>query len=43
MGNLKGHYSCRVGDYRILLEVDKAKRIVYVEKIEHRSAVYKHS
>jgi len=40
-GNLKGYYSYRVGDYRILFEIEKQQLLVYVEKIEHRKDVYK--
>lgn len=40
-GNLAGHYSYRVGDYRILFEIEKKKLLVYVEKIEHRARVYR--
>ena len=40
-GNLSGYYSYRVGDYRILFEIEKQKLLVFVEKIEHRREVYK--
>ncbi len=40
-GNLKGYYSYRVGDYRIIYEIIKQKLLVYIEKIEHRREVYK--
>jgi mRNA interferase RelE/StbE len=40
-GNLKGYYSYRVSDYRILFEIDRKKLLVYVEKITHRSIAYK--
>jgi mRNA interferase RelE/StbE len=41
MGNLKGYYSYRVGDYRIIFEIDKKKSSIYIEKIAHRRQVYK--
>ena len=41
VGNLKGYYSYRVGDYRIVFEIEKRQSIVYVERIEHRSGVYR--
>lgn len=41
VGNLKGYYSFRVGDYRIVFEVDKKKSVIIIEKIAHRSSVYK--
>jgi mRNA interferase RelE/StbE len=41
VGNLAGYYSYRVGDYRILFEIEKKDLLVYVEKIEHRARVYR--
>jgi mRNA interferase RelE/StbE len=41
VGNLKGYYSYRVGDYRILYELRKQPLKVYVLKIEHRKDVYR--
>lgn len=41
VGNLAGYYSYRVGDYRILFEIEKKDLLVYVEKIEHRGRVYR--
>ena len=41
VGNLAGFYSYRVGDYRILFEIEKKDLLVYVEKIEHRANVYR--
>jgi len=41
VGNLSGYYSYRIGDYRILFEIDRKKLIVYIEKIAHRSYIYK--
>ncbi|PIU68365.1 MAG: type II toxin-antitoxin system RelE/ParE family toxin [Armatimonadetes bacterium CG07_land_8_20_14_0_80_40_9] len=40
LGKLEGYYSYRVGDYRILFEIDKQQLSVYVEKIEHRKEIY---
>ena len=39
VGNLAGYYSYRVGNYRILFEIEKKDLLVYVEKIEHRGRV----
>jgi len=33
-------YRVRVGDYRILYEVDKNKNSIGIVKIDHRSRVY---
>ena len=41
VGNLSGYFSYRVGDYRILFEIEKKDLLVYVEKIEHRASVYR--
>lgn len=41
VANLKGYYSYRVSNYRIIFEIDKDKSKIYVEKIAHRSNVYK--
>jgi mRNA interferase RelE/StbE len=41
VGNLKGYYSYRVGDYRIIYEIIKQKLLVYIEKVAHRKEVYK--
>ncbi|MCK4428005.1 MAG: type II toxin-antitoxin system RelE/ParE family toxin [candidate division Zixibacteria bacterium] len=41
VGNLKGYYSYRVREYRILFEIEKKKLFIYVEKIEHRKGVYR--
>ena len=35
-----GLYRVRVGDYRILYEVLADKKMVLVEKIDHRSGIY---
>ena len=40
VGNHKGEFSLRVGDYRIIYELDNAKHIVYVLTVKHRKCVY---
>ena len=40
-GNLKGYRSYRVGDYRIIYEVDNDRLLVYIEKIAHRKESYR--
>jgi mRNA interferase RelE/StbE len=40
-GDLSGYYSYRVGDYRIIYEIDAPKLVVYVEKLLHRKEVYR--
>lgn len=40
-GDLKGYYSYRVRDHRIVFDIVKKKYIVHVEKIEHRKDVYR--
>ena len=34
-------YRIRVGDYRVLYEIDDAKRMVVVVRVRHRRDVYK--
>jgi mRNA interferase RelE/StbE len=38
---LGGRYSARVGQYRIIYWIDERARIVYVERVDHRSDVYR--
>ncbi|MDA8091158.1 MAG: type II toxin-antitoxin system RelE/ParE family toxin [Nitrospiraceae bacterium] len=40
VGNHKGEYSLRVGNYRIVYEIEYTKRIVYVLTVKHRKHVY---
>lgn len=40
-GDLKGYYSYRVRDHRIIFEIEKLRSLVYVEKIGHRKKVYR--
>jgi mRNA interferase RelE/StbE len=40
VGNHKGEYSLRVGDYRIVYELDAIKHIVYILTVKHRKHVY---
>ena len=40
VGNHKGEYSFRVGDYRIIYELDNIKHIVYILTVKHRKHVY---
>ena len=41
VGNLKGYYSYRVRDYRIIYEIENTMLHVYIEKIAHRKDSYK--
>ena len=38
---LEGWYSARVGAYRVIYWIDKDERIVYVDRVDHRSNVYR--
>ena len=40
-GKLKGDYSVRVGDYRVVYSVHKAKLIIHVIDIGHRREIYR--
>jgi len=39
-GELKGLFSLRVGDYRIVYSIDMAKREIVLHTARHRSKVY---
>lgn len=39
--NLSGLYKLRVGDYRIIYEIDLVDRVVTVHKAGHRKEIYK--
>jgi mRNA interferase RelE/StbE len=38
---LAGRYSARVGQYRVIYWIDERDRIVFVERVDHRSDVYR--
>jgi mRNA-degrading endonuclease RelE of RelBE toxin-antitoxin system len=38
---LEGWYSARIGAYRVIYWIDKDERIVYVDRVDHRSNVYR--
>jgi mRNA interferase RelE/StbE len=38
--NLTGFYKLRVGDYRVIYEVDRTVRIITVDRVGHRRDVY---
>ena len=40
-GKLKGLFKLRVGDYRIIYEIDWNQKIIYVLAIGHRKDIYK--
>jgi len=40
VGNHKGEFSLRVGDYRIVYELDTTRHIVYILTVKHRKHVY---
>ncbi len=40
VGNHAGEFSLRVGDYRVVYEIDSASHIVYILTIKHRRHVY---
>jgi mRNA interferase RelE/StbE len=41
VGNLKGIFKLRVGDYRVLYTFDEASQIIMIHFVQHRSEVYK--
>jgi len=38
--NLAGFYKLRVGDYRIIYEVDRIIRVITIDRIGHRRDIY---
>jgi len=40
VGNHAGEFALRVGDYRIVYEIERASHIVYILTIKHRRHVY---
>ena len=40
-GNLAGIWRYRVGDYRILCDIDNGKLVILVVEVAHRREVYK--
>lgn len=40
-GNLKNQWRYRVGDYRILCEIEDDKLIILVINVDHRREIYK--
>lgn len=41
VGNHRGEFSLRVGNYRIVYEIDSPAKTVYILTIKHRRHVYK--
>jgi len=40
-GELKGLFKLRVGDYRIIYEIDWENGVIYILAIDHRKNIYK--
>lgn len=40
-GYVKGSWRLRIGDYRVMYDIDDAKRRVYITKIAHRREIYR--
>lgn len=40
VGNLKGSWRYRIGDYRVLCEIRDSELVVLAFEVEHRSEVY---
>lgn len=40
VGNHRGEFSLRTGNYRIVYEIDTSKHIVYILTVKHRKHVY---
>jgi mRNA interferase RelE/StbE len=40
LGDLRGYWRCRMGDYRIVCDIEDEKLVVLVVRIGHRKEVY---
>ncbi len=40
-GNLSGMYKLRVGDWRVIYEINHTDKVVTVHKVGHRREIYK--
>jgi len=40
-GELKGFFKMRIGDYRVIYEIDWERKIIYILRIVHRKDIYK--
>ncbi|HUP69388.1 MAG TPA: type II toxin-antitoxin system RelE/ParE family toxin [Acidimicrobiales bacterium] len=38
---LEGHYSARRGGWRLIYRVDEKKQLVHIERVGHRSDIYR--
>ncbi|MBD2444106.1 type II toxin-antitoxin system RelE/ParE family toxin [Dolichospermum sp. FACHB-1091] len=38
---LSGFFKLRVGDYRVIYEFDPDQRIIFIDRVGHRSEIYK--
>jgi mRNA-degrading endonuclease RelE of RelBE toxin-antitoxin system len=41
VGELTGLYSARRGDYRVIYEIDDDRKVVVVNRVQHRRVVYR--
>jgi mRNA-degrading endonuclease RelE of RelBE toxin-antitoxin system len=40
-GELEGLYSARRGEFRVIYEIDEARRVVLVHRAQHRRSAYR--
>lgn len=40
-GNLADFYKLRVGDYRVIYELDQTEMKIFIDKVGHRREIYK--
>ena len=43
VGNLKGYFKLRVGDYRVIYTMNREDRLLVIEDVGHRRDIYKSS
>jgi mRNA interferase RelE/StbE len=40
-GNLTGLYKLRIGDWRVIYEIDRSTEVITIHKVGHRKDIYK--
>lgn len=40
-GDWEGYYRIRIGNIRIIFDISKESRVIFVKKVDHRGDVYK--
>jgi mRNA interferase RelE/StbE len=38
--NLSGFFKLRIGDYRVIYELDREEKVIFIDRIKHHTEVY---